>query len=143
VTPVTPGALTSLHNLIKQDACAEDEMSKQRLQKHIQKLIKATNISFAERSLQREHIHFLKNVNNEAKVRRSTKSLVLGKAKVMSYEDLEDARAKHAEKDAAKVKGKGQRGRKRKSPVAETDAREPQPKVARMNEALKPVKALE
>ena len=31
VTPVTPEALTSLHNLIKQDTYADDEMSKQRL----------------------------------------------------------------------------------------------------------------
>jgi hypothetical protein len=39
-------------------------------------------------------------INNEAKARRSTKSLVLGKAKVMSYEGLEEARAKHAEKES-------------------------------------------
>lgn len=26
VTPATPGALTLLHNLIKEDACAEDEI---------------------------------------------------------------------------------------------------------------------
>lgn len=41
--------------------------------------------------------------------------MVLGKAKVMSYEDLEEARAKRATKDAAKAEGKGKRGRKRKS----------------------------
>jgi hypothetical protein len=40
VTPVTPGALASLHDLIKQDAYAEDEASKQRLQRHIQKITK-------------------------------------------------------------------------------------------------------
>ena len=106
-TPVTPEALTLLHNLIKQDACAEDETSKQRLQRHIQKFANAAQTCFAERALQREQIHFLKKVNNEAKVRRSTKSLVLGKAKVMSYEDLEEARAKRAAKDVAKAKGKG------------------------------------
>lgn len=52
--------------------------------------------------------------NNEAKVRWSTKSVVLGKAVVMGYEELEEARAKRAEKDAAKAtKGKEKRGRKR------------------------------
>jgi hypothetical protein len=68
----------------------------------------------------------LNTINNEAKVRRSTKSLVLGKAKVMSYEDLEEARAKRAEKEAAKeAKGKGKRGRNRKRATPETDASEP------------------
>jgi hypothetical protein len=66
-------------------------------------------------------------VNNEAKVRRSTKSLVLGKAKVMSYEDLEEARAKRAAKDAAKAKGKGKRGRRRKSAAPEAEEVELRP----------------
>jgi hypothetical protein len=58
--------------------------------------------------LQEDRIQFLTTINNEAKVRRSTKSLVLGKAKVMSYEDLEEARAKRVVKDAAQAaKGKG------------------------------------
>ena len=136
-TPVTSEALTSLHNLIKQDACAEDEMSKQRLQRHIQKFANAAQICFAKRALHREQIYFLRKVNDEAKVRRSTKPLVLGKAKVMSYEDLEDARAKRAAKDAAKAKGKGKRGRKCKSPAPEEDTLELKAKVARMSEAPK------
>jgi hypothetical protein len=40
-------------------------------------------------------------MNNEAKVRRSTKSVVIRKAKVMSYEDIEEARAKRAAKEEA------------------------------------------
>jgi hypothetical protein len=41
--------------------------------------------------------------------------LVLGKAKVMSYEDLEEARAKRVLKDLNQAaKGKGKRGRKSK-----------------------------
>jgi hypothetical protein len=54
-------------------------------------------------------------VNNEAKVRRSTKSVVLGKATVMSYEDLVKARVERAARDETREKGKGTRGRKRKS----------------------------
>jgi len=118
-TPVTLEALTLLHNLIKQDACAEDEMSKQRLQRHIQKFANAAQTCFAERALQREQIRFLRKVNNEAKVRLSAKSLVLGKAKVMSYEDLEKARAKRAAKDAAKSEGK----RKTRPEAQESGAR--------------------
>jgi hypothetical protein len=97
---------------------------------------------------------------------------VLGKAKVISYEDLEEARAKRVVKDAAKAaKGKGKRGRKRKgatpeaeeaadkvkrgrkrkSAVLEAEAEaeeaeelepEPKTKMARTNKALAPSRAL-
>ena len=66
---------------------------------------------------------------------------MLRKAKVMSYEDIEDARAKRAVKDA--TKGKGKRGRKRKGavldPEPESDPeseREPEPEVAHAAEKL-------
>jgi len=53
---------------------------------------------------------------------------VLGKAKVMSYEDLEEARAKRVVKESTQAaKGKGKRGRKSKSspPELEEDTAEP------------------
>jgi hypothetical protein len=75
----------------------------------------------------------------------------------MSYEDLKEARAKRAEKEAAKeAKGKGKRGRKcksampeadeattdkakrgwkRKSAMPEADISEPKAKVARISNA--------
>jgi hypothetical protein len=65
------------------------------------------------------------------KTRRSTKSVVMGKAKVMSYEDIKEARAKRAAKEQATA-GKGKRGRKRKSDVLESDASEQRAPVARM-----------
>ncbi|TGO17915.1 hypothetical protein BPAE_0404g00060 [Botrytis paeoniae] len=72
--------------------------------------------------LQEDRIQFLITINNEAKVRRSMRLLVLGKAKVMSYEDLEDARAKHAIKESTQAaKNKGKRGRKCKSGTPEID----------------------
>jgi hypothetical protein len=114
-TPTSPTSLTTLHVQIRQDACADDEFSKQRLLRHTQKLINAIQTNYAEQSIQRDQIEALREINNEGKVRRSAKSLVLGKARVMSYEDLEDARAKRAAKDAAKGKTKGKRGRKRKN----------------------------
>ena len=86
VTPVTVEALTSLHDLIKQDACAAapDDANRQRLQKHIQKLTSAAKISFAKQSLLQDHNQLLCRINNEAKTWRTTRSLVIGTAKVMS-----------------------------------------------------------
>jgi hypothetical protein len=80
-------------------------------------------------------------MNNEAKVRRSTSSFVLGKGqgKVMSFAEIEEARAARTVKDA--IKGKGKRSRKRKSAAIEADEPEldepeadepePEPEVAR------------
>ena len=103
-----------------------------RLQRHVQKLASAAQISFAERALLRDQNRPLSRMNNEAKVRRSTKPVVLGKAKVMSYEDLSEARVRRAAKDKAS-EGKGKRGRKRNSP-----APKPKTKVARMSEVPEP-----
>ncbi|TVY13943.1 hypothetical protein LARI1_G007590 [Lachnellula arida] len=121
ITPVSAEALVSLHNLIKQDAYTLDgnETSTQRLQRHIQKLATAAQISFADRALLRDQNQMLTRMNDEAKVRRKTKSVVLGKARVMSYEDIVVARAARAAKDA--IKGKGKRGRKRNSTALEED----------------------
>ena len=55
---------------------------------------------------------------------------MLGKVKVISYKDLEEARAKHANKEAAKeAKGKGKYSWKCKSATLEVDALEPNAKV--------------
>ncbi|KAH8758851.1 hypothetical protein BGZ57DRAFT_733460, partial [Hyaloscypha finlandica] len=123
MTPVSAESFMSLQNLIIQrDAHALDETSKQNLARHLQKCTKAFQKSSADGILKDDRIEFLTTINNEAKVRRSTKSLVLGKAKVMSYEDLEKARAKRVVKDAAKeAKGKGKRGRKRKRATPEAE----------------------
>ena len=132
VTPVTAEGLTSLHSLIEQDAHALDETSKKALKRHLQKFTKAAQISFAERALLQDRARFLTKINNEARVRRSTKSVVLGTAKVMSYEDLEKARANRAAKEQAKTKGNRKRGRKRKGDLCEADA--PEAKVLRVKE---------
>ena len=59
--------------LAKQDAYMLDEQSKHRLRIHLQKLTNAIQLSFAERTLLQEHVQFLAEINNEAKVRRVTK----------------------------------------------------------------------
>ena len=61
-----------------------DHTGKHSLHRYIQKLTKAAQTFLAKNALQCDRIRFLLKVNDESKVRRSTKSLVLGKAKVMS-----------------------------------------------------------
>lgn len=136
VTPVSAGGLTSLHNLIKQDARTLNGTGIQRLERHVLKLADAIQISFAERALLRDQNQTLVRMNDEAKVRRSTRSVVLGKAKVMSFEDLEVARAARAAKEV--IKGKGKRGRKRKGTALEAEEVDPEPGLARAaKEAIK------
>lgn len=113
-TPVTTEALTSLRSCLEEDAHALDETSRERLRK----LANAAHASFAECALLQDENRLLFKQNNEAKRRRSAKSTVIGKAKVISYEDIEEARRKRAAKDAAKASGKRGRGRPRKSSVS-------------------------
>jgi hypothetical protein len=129
----------SQQELINQDAHSLDEVSKRRLQKHLQKLANAATTSFAERALQKEQIRYLYKVNNEAKARRTTKSVVLGKAKVMSYAELEEARAKRAAKEQAAVASNGKRGRKRETQAPVADAAEVGPPSVNMPECRAPV----
>ncbi|KAH8595402.1 hypothetical protein B0O99DRAFT_512087, partial [Bisporella sp. PMI_857] len=109
VTPVSAKALASLHNIIKQDVFALNKTSMPRLQRHVQKLANATQMSFAQRAFLDNQNQLLIRINNEAKVRRSTKSVVLGKAKVMSFKDIEVARAARTTKEVIKGKGNGVR----------------------------------
>jgi hypothetical protein len=139
ITPVTIEGLISLHDMIKQDCCASDEQSRQRLQKRVQKLASAAQISFAKQSLLQDHNRVLLQVSRETQIRRKRKPIVLGKAKVMGYEDLEEAQAKRtAQEKAAAERGKGKRGRKRKAPIQEEDkvvsASSPKEKVLRRDE---------
>jgi hypothetical protein len=137
ITPITSEGLASLQSTIIQDAESLDEISRSRLRKHLQKFANAATISFAERALQAEQIKFLHRANNEAKTRRTTKALVLGKAKVMSYEDLEYARAKRA--TIEQTVGKKKRGKKRTVQAIETDALEIDPFLLHTPEFRAPV----
>ena len=145
VTPVSAEALTSLLNMIKQ--VSEDETSRQHKERLQQKVTSAAQTFLAKNALLEDRNQFLTNINNEGKVCRSTKSEILGKARVMSYEDLKKARAERTVKEAAKeakkgaknvtkvaTAGKGKRGQKRKSPE-EAGASESKAKVARMSKA--------
>jgi hypothetical protein len=118
-TPATTEALMSLHDLINREL---DAPSKCQLQRHVQKLASAAKISSAKRALLQDQNQFLSKINNEVKIRQSTRSVVLGKAKAMSYEDPEEAPAKRAARHKATAdRGKGKRGRPRKFPAVGTE----------------------
>jgi hypothetical protein len=88
----------------------------------VEKIASAAKISLAKQSLVEDHNRLLYRINNEAKVRRSTRSLVIGTAKVMEWEDLDKARIARAAKDkAAADKGKGKRGPKREITAREAE----------------------
>jgi hypothetical protein len=105
VTPVLAEGLMSLQNLIlKQDAHALDETSKQSLERHVLKFAKAAQLSLTKGALQQNHIQFLMAINNEVKPRQSTRADILEKGSgwVFSYEHLQEKRLKRAEIDAAR-----------------------------------------
>ena len=102
VTSVSTKTFMSLQNLIIQrNVHALDETSKQNLSRHLQKCIKAFQKFSAQNILQKNRIQFLITINNEIKIRRSTKSLMLRKTKIINYENLEKARTKRVVKDFA------------------------------------------
>ncbi len=132
---ISAEALKSLQDIIiKQDIYMFNKTSKQSLQRYIQKLANTTQISFAKGAFQQDQIRFLIIINDEAKVRRSTKSVVLGKAKVISYKDLIAKRTERKAKEQEKAKGIRKHGQKRKSPE-EAGTPEPKAKIARISEA--------
>lgn len=116
LTPVSTELLMSLQNtIIQKDASLLDKTSKQNLERHLKKTTKAAGTFHATNTLLQKQIHSLWKVNNEAKVRRATNSIILGKGRVMSYDDLVAARVKRAEKDATRNhKGKSSRQRRKR-----------------------------
>ena len=117
VTPVSAEALTSLSNVIKQ--VPNDEANRQYKEKLQQKLINAARLCFAERAILQGQNEFLAEINNEGKVRRSTKSDVVGRAKVMVWEDIDKARIELAAKKEANEIKKAEREAKKAQKEAE------------------------
>lgn len=75
------------------------------------KLANAAERAMSARDLLFQEKSDLFKQNNESKMRASTKSTVVGKARVMSFEDITEARRKREERDATEAE---RRGRKRK-----------------------------
>lgn len=130
LTPVTPVSaeafMSRLDLIVRGNARTLDKIDKGKLERHLQKPAKSAQTSIVRGNLQQDRVQFLLKVNNEAKVRRSTKSIVLGKAKVMSFEDLVKARTKRAEKETNDLaKYRRSRGRKRKDGTPESCVSDP------------------
>ena len=85
---------------------------------YVQKLANAAERAFADRALLLDENSNLFKQNNEKECRKSARSTVVGKAKVMSYEDIKAAQAKRDAKEAALVKGRPGRKRKSSAPTA-------------------------
>lgn len=120
VTPVTVEGLTLLHDLIERATQPSDTTGEQRLNRRVQKLVRAAKTAVIRQRLLQDHNRLLFNINKEGEQRRKTRPIILqggkGQGKVISYEDLETARAERAAKErAAAEKGKGKRGGKSKN----------------------------
>lgn len=88
----------------------------------MQKLASAAQSFVAKGVLLKTQNQFLHKINRITTTRRETKSKILGRAKVMSYVELADARAKRASKDkAAEARKRQGRKRKGKAPVVENN----------------------
>jgi hypothetical protein len=97
-TPVSPRRLALLRCEVEKDAHEMDEGCKLRLQK----ILNATEKAFAECSLLLQQNHDLFEQNNEKQSRQRTRSTVVGKAKIMTFEDIAVAKRKREEKEAAR-----------------------------------------
>lgn len=154
VTPVSAQALTVLLDKIEQIPDTESHRKvKEKLQ---QKHAKATRLCIAELSMLQIRNDALTQINNEGKVRRSAKPNIVGRARIMAWDDIEAARseiaakakekeekkarreAKNAEKEAMKAASKSTPGRKRKTSPVAADVPESSNKSPRMDEASDP-----
>jgi hypothetical protein len=107
---VTSEALVSLRDCIGQRKQHLDDESKHLLEK----IENAAEKAIAERDFLLDENKPLFDQNNEVRARVSTKSTVIGKAKIMSYEDLVEAQQKRDAKEATRGIG-AKRGRPRKN----------------------------
>ena len=97
----------------------------------------------AERAMTARDLLFKENLdlfkqNNESHTRESRKSNMVGKAKVMSYEDIQEAQKKRDEKEAV---GNCRRGRKRR-PSTQDPGPSKKSRVEEMAEAQLEIQAL-
>jgi hypothetical protein len=107
-TPITSEHLVFICRIIERNVQTLDDHSQQCFQKFANGAEKALS---ARDLLSHENADLIKQ-NNESHVRASTKSTVVGKGIVMSFEEIRETRKKREEKEAVAV---GKRGRKRKS----------------------------
>ena len=107
-TPVTSEQFASLRKTIEQNMPTLDEYNQQCLQK----IVNAAEKFVSARDLLHQECSDKFKQANESDARASIRSIVVGKGKIMSFEDIEEARAKREKKEVAQAR---RRGRKQKS----------------------------
>jgi hypothetical protein len=92
---------------------------------HIQKIVNAAEQSLTGCTLLQEKNQALIIQNREEKIRKSTKATKVGTAKIMSYEDIVQAKAKRDEKLDKTTSRKAQKQKDSAKPVAEPVKKSP------------------
>ena len=93
-TPVNAEGFQTLRKTLEQESQHLHAMGKHRLQK----LANAGEKAIADCALLVEEDKILLNQNNEKRIRSSAKSTVVGTARIMSYDDIVEARTKREAK---------------------------------------------
>lgn len=106
-TPVTFDEFISMRRFIEQNIHSLDPDTRC----CIEKLAKSTERVITARDLLFQENEELIKQNNANSTRISRKSIVVGKAKVMSYEDIEKEIQRREEKEAAKGSRRGRKGK--------------------------------
>jgi hypothetical protein len=109
---VTSEGLTSLCRIIEQNIPALNDHSQQ----YFRKFANAAERAITARDFLFKEIMDLFKQNNESNARASSNSTMVGKVKILSYEDIKEAQKKRDENEAA---GTGRRERKRKNTATE------------------------
>jgi hypothetical protein len=135
-TPVTSEDLMSLHRRLEQNIHLLDGDS----QLYFRKLANAGERAITARDLLFKENYDLFKQNYESNTRTSVNSTMIGKGKVMSYEDILEAQKKRDDKDTVKV---GRQGRKRKNSASGSAPRQRKmSRAAEMEEARKEFEVL-
>jgi hypothetical protein len=109
-TPVSGEALMSLLDRIKQ--VPSDEANSQHKARLQQKVANAAQTYLAKIALLYNRNQFLAKINHEGKARRAADQKVIGTARVVTYEDLVEKRAKRAVTDAKEAEKKAKKAKK-------------------------------
>lgn len=110
-TPTTSDALTNLCHTIER-AVAKSDSLEPATRTRLRKLAKAAQSAFADRLIMLNENEELFQQNCEKVVRDLAKATIVGKAKIMKYEDLHEAKRMREQKELKKQTAKGRCGRR-------------------------------
>ncbi|PIA99514.1 hypothetical protein CB0940_02607 [Cercospora beticola] len=94
----TPTTVTSFHNVRRQLESKLDRQDEQS-RAYLRKITNAAEKVYADRALLFDENRLLFEQNNEKSMRGSTRATIVGRAKVMSYDDIVEAQRRRSEKE--------------------------------------------